>query len=158
MEQVRPEEFFQHYKTALVVAELAREKAYSPYSKFYVGAALVLKDGRAIMGMNIENASYGLTTCAERSAVIVAHSQGHWAEVKCLIITTRKEDTESVMPAAPCGACRQILFEMAQVMGSDLPIYLCSTDRQHILKTSLSELLPAPFGPNDLGIDLSKYH
>ena len=83
----------------------AREKTYSPYSHFGVGAALVCEDGSIYEGCNIENASYGLTNCAERTAIFKAVSEGH-TKFKALAVVA---DTEG--PCAPCGACRQVISE-----------------------------------------------
>ena len=83
----------------------ARENAYSPYSHFAVGAALLCEDGTLFEGCNIENASYGLTNCAERTAIFKAVSEGH-TKFKALAVVA---DTEG--PCAPCGACRQVMAE-----------------------------------------------
>ena len=86
----------------------ARENAYSPYSHFAVGAALLCEDGTLFEGCNIENASYGLTNCAERTAIFKAVSEGH-IKFKALAVVA---DTEG--PCAPCGACRQVLLHQRQ--------------------------------------------
>ncbi|MEZ5299208.1 MAG: cytidine deaminase [Verrucomicrobiales bacterium] len=108
----------------------ARQHAYCPYSGFAVGAALVSRDGVVFRGCNVENLSFGLTVCAERSAVFNAITQGHRKFLRIAIVA----DTE--VPISPCGACRQVLAEF-----SDLRVILATlTGRREIF--SLGELLP----------------
>ena len=104
------------------------------YSKFKVGAALETRDGRIITGCNIENATYGLTLCAERVAMFKALSEGHRKFTRIAIVC----DTDG--PTPPCGACRQILWEF----GGDLEIILANT-RKASARHRLSRLLPHPF-------------
>lgn len=123
----------------LVAAAIAaRENAYAPYSRFQVGAALLAENGEIITGSNVENASYGLTICAERVAVFAACSRGI-RRFRAIAIATDPG-------APPCGACRQVLREFAR----DLPIHLAHTNGR-FRTTSLAELLPESFGPDDLG-------
>ncbi|WP_088011014.1 cytidine deaminase [Gottfriedia acidiceleris] len=118
----------------------ARVNAYVPYSKFQVGAALLTKDGQVIRGCNIENASYGLTNCAERTAVFKAYSDGI-TEFSAIAVVA---DTEG--PVAPCGACRQVLFELC---GPDTVVYLSNLNGA-IQETTVKELLPGAFTSEDL--------
>jgi|SRR5574344_954142 cytidine deaminase len=122
-------EFESLYKKAFEAAK----KSYSPYSCFPVGAALLLKDGNIITGTNIENRSFGLTNCAERSAIFTAVSQG-FTEFVALAIAAPK----SSYPVAPCGACRQVISEFA---ASDMPIIFGPDYSKTIIKT-LGELYP----------------
>lgn len=115
-------------------AKKAREHAYAPYSNYRVGAALLLDSGEIIQGANVENASFGATVCAERSAVFTAISKG-FQKLKAIAIVT-----ESSPPASPCGLCRQVLAEFAP----DLPIILSNT-KGDITETNLSTLLPLQF-------------
>ncbi|KAI8905232.1 cytidine deaminase, partial [Gorgonomyces haynaldii] len=108
----------------------AREFSYSPYSKFRVGCALLGKSGKIYRGCNVENASYGGTICAERTAVLKAVSEGERSFAACAVIT----DKTDTIP--PCGFCRQFLREF----GKDLPIYMFSTEGHYTLMT-LDELL-----------------
>lgn len=137
-------------------AAAAMKTAYSPYSKFSVGAALLTKDGEIVEGSNVENAAYGSTICAERVALLAANAKGKRNFVAMAIIT-KPEGGQTETPAAPCGACRQMLFEASQVGGSDIKILLSNTKKDKILITSVRKILPLAFGPADLGVDISKY-
>ena len=120
-------------------ALLAREAAYAPYSKFKVGAALLLKDGSVIRGCNVENASYGLCNCAERTAIFAAVADGYRKFDAISIIGHRRG--ESVSEACPpCGICRQVISEFAD---SDFLILLY--DGKEIFEYKLSEILPLTF-------------
>ena len=116
----------------------ARENAYSPYSHFAVGAALLCEDGTLYEGCNIENASYGLTNCAERTAIFKAVSEGH-IKFKALAVVA---DTEG--PCAPCGACRQVISEF------DIPQIILANLKGNYKVISLDELLPFRFGADSL--------
>lgn len=117
----------------------ALDRAYSPYSNVRVGAALLGADGRVHAGCNVENASYGLTICAERSAVFKAVSEGERA-FRAIAIATSLAD-----PLPPCGACRQVLAEFAP----KLPVVLVGAKGRRT-RTTLAKLLPHAFGPDDL--------
>ena len=112
----------------------ARDKAYAPYSRFAVGAALEADDGRIFTGCNVENASYGLTVCAERVAAWKAISEGVRAFRRIAVVA----DTPS--PTPPCGACRQVLWELC----GDIEVVMSNlAGKRESLK--LGELLPRPF-------------
>jgi len=115
-----------------------REKAYAPYSKYKVGAAVLTTDDEIIAGCNVENASYGLTICAERNAIFSAVARGK-TDFKSILIVA-----EGNSLAKPCGACRQVMNEFG-----DFDVYLANT-KGDIEKTTVSELLPKSFGPKDL--------
>ena len=116
----------------------ARENAYSPYSHFAVGAALLCEDGTLFEGCNIENASYGLTNCAERTAIFKAVSEGH-IKFKALAVVA---DTEG--PCAPCGACRQVMVEFK------IPLIIMGNLMGDIKIVSMEELLPFSFSESDV--------
>ena len=116
----------------------AREKAYSPYSHFAVGAALLCEDGTLYEGCNIENASYGLTNCAERTAIFKAVSEGH-IKFKALAVVA---DTEG--PCAPCGACRQVMAEFK------IPLIIMGNLMGNIKIVTIEELLPFSFSECDV--------
>ena len=119
----------------------AMENAYAPYSNYHVGAALETSDGRVIWGVNIENASFGATNCAERSAVFAAYSLGYRKDtIKAMAIVS---DGDRI--AAPCGICRQVL---AELVDQDMPIYL-SNGKDETVKT-IRELLPMQFAEEDV--------
>lgn len=116
----------------------ARENAYSPYSHFVVGAALLCEDGTLYEGCNIENASYGLTNCAERTAIFKAVSEGH-IKFKALAVVA---DTEG--PCAPCGACRQVMAEFK------IPLIIMGNLMGNIKIVTIEELLPFSFSECDV--------
>lgn len=118
-------------------AKLARNKAYVPYSKFKVGAAILLKDGSYIHGANIENASYPLSNCAERNALFSLLSQGYKKEDIVQMTIIADSDT----PISPCGACRQVMHEL---MPKGTPIYLANL-KGEVKETNPDELLPFAF-------------
>ncbi|MFJ8063043.1 cytidine deaminase [Psychrobacillus sp. NPDC096426] len=124
----------------LEASKTAREKAYVPYSKFKVGAALLTKDGEVIHGCNIENASFGLTNCAERTAIFKAVSEGKKDFAAIAIVA----DTEG--PVSPCGACRQVLVEFCD---KDMPVLLTNLNGE-VLETTVAELLPGAFKTEDM--------
>ncbi|RSK25623.1 cytidine deaminase [Bacillus sp. HMF5848] len=121
-------------------AKKARENAYTPYSKFKVGAALRTKDGRIIKGANIENAAYGLCNCAERTALFTAYADGI-TEFDLLVVVA---DTNRPVP--PCGACRQVISELCD---ADMDVILTNL-KGDIQKVKVFELLPGAFSPKDL--------
>ena len=119
----------------------AMENAYAPYSNFHVGACVLCNDGNYFIGANIENASYGLTNCGERTAIFATYAHGY-----------RKEDISAIAIvcdgreiACPCGACRQVLSEL---LLSDTPIYLANKEASR--ETTITELLPFAFSAEEL--------
>lgn len=131
-------------ETLISLAKDASQRAYCPYSGFRVGAAALAASGKIFVGCNVENASYGLTICAERNAIfsMIAHGE---AEVLAIAIYT---PTPSA--TAPCGACRQVLIEF----GPDASV-VCACDGAGRIDTSVSALLPHAFGSPNLKKDLS---
>lgn len=133
----------------------AASRAYAPYSGFHVGAALLLKDGSVVTGANVENASYGLTLCAETSAVAKIANEGWIGELVAVAIIGGRPDGDALTgadPVHPCGRCRQILNEAAERSKTDIDVYCASGDETAVKSYKLSELLPAAFGPKDLGL------
>ncbi len=121
----------------LVYALEALENSYSPYSNFKVGAAILLKDNKVVKGTNIENASYGLSNCAERSALFAAYSLGY-----------RKDDilgiaiaSLSTPPASPCGACRQVINELM----NEEAFVVYGNKKDEIYEIKVKDLLPGAF-------------
>lgn len=124
------------YKDILDKAYKAMDNAYAPYSNFHVGACVKTKDGKYFIGANIENASYGLTNCAERNAIFQTYSQGY-----------RQDDIEALAIVGqgntlitPCGACRQVLVELLK---RDTSIVLGTGEK--VLVTNIEELMPMAF-------------
>lgn len=127
-------------KQLLDAAIKARSNSYSPYSNYKVGSALLMDDQRIFSGCNVENASYGATICAERSAIFSAIGQG-FKNVQAILVVT-----DSLEPWPPCGMCRQVLSEFAT---AEVPVLLCNLDGVMREKT-LGELCPHFFGPLQL--------
>lgn len=120
--------------------EQAREikkRSYSPYSKFPVGAAMLMKDGNVITGVNVENVSFGATNCAERTAIYTAVTKGYGP--KSIQAIAVSGDTEAFLP--PCSICRQVLVEFCE---PDVPVYLTRRDGA-IYETTVAELVPLAF-------------
>jgi cytidine deaminase len=120
-------------------ARRARDNAVASFSQFKVGAALETADGTIVTGCNVENATYGLTICAERVAMFKALSEGHRAFVRVAIVADTSE------PTPPCGACRQILWEF----GGDLEVVLANLT-EHKGTFQMKDLLPLPFDARTL--------
>jgi cytidine deaminase len=127
----------------IAAAREAAGRSYSPYSNFAVGAALLFDDGSVVTGANVENASYGLALCAETVAVARAMSEGARGGLAKVAVTGPGAD-----PITPCGRCRQVLNELAQLGGTD-PEVLCVGPGE-VRRTTLSALLPHAFGPASL--------
>ncbi len=128
-------------------AKTARENAYAPYSNYRVGAALELNSGEFVHGANIENASFGLSNCAERSAIYSAYSQGYKKnDFKSLTIIANHKK-----PVSPCGACRQVMYEL---LPEGCEIILANTKGDQI-KFSKEELLPYGFNFEEINIESS---
>ena len=124
-------------KELIAQAIEARKRAYTPYSHYKVGAALLGKSGKVYLGCNVENASYGHTVCAERTAVLKAVSEGE-REFDAIAVVTRNG-------GSPCGACRQVMAEFAP----ELTIYIADKNGDY-RATTMSELLPDSFTPKHL--------
>ncbi|SDJ60126.1 cytidine deaminase [Alkalibacterium thalassium] len=130
----------QRRQTLIKEATDMLDKAYVPYSKFPVGAALSTNDGQIFTGCNIENASYPLTNCAERTAIFKAVSEGQ-RSFDYLVVTGNTEG-----PISPCGACRQVLVEFCE---PDMPVLL-TNKKGKVKETTVSELLPGAFQSGDM--------
>jgi cytidine deaminase len=128
----------------IAAARAAQATAYAPHSHFRVGAALRFADGALITGCNVENASYGLSLCAETVAVAKAFGEGRRGGLVEVAVTASGADL-----VTPCGRCRQVLLELADLGGTDPLVYCCGPS--DVREMRLSELLPAAFGPRSLG-------
>jgi len=139
-----------HYDEALMAAaQAAMTHAHAPYSGFAVGAAIRLANGEIITGCNFENASYGLSLCAETVAIATANSAGKLLQITALAVTGESKDGQVIGPKSasltPCGRCRQILAEVAQLAGRDIPVYCADTSGENRTYHTVSELLPHAF-------------
>ncbi|MFH1065869.1 MAG: cytidine deaminase [Nanoarchaeota archaeon] len=144
------------YQLLLKHAEDAMQTAYNPYSNFFVGAALLSPSGTSVTGSNVENSAYGSTICAERSAIVRANAM----EMRCfsaIAIIGKGKDFDTEQITTPCGACRQMLYELFQVSGEKLDVIMSTTRKDKIIVATIEDLLPLAFGPRDLGIDVEKY-
>lgn len=142
-------------RTLIAAAREAARQAHAPYSSFAVGAALLMTDGGIVTGANFENASYGLSLCAETVAVARANAEGRLREIVAIGIVggmMRGGVAHGTEPIRPCGRCRQILNEAAQMGGRDLTVYCAGAEGDAFEAHLLSDLLPHAFGPSDLGI------
>ncbi len=131
----------------------AARNAHAPYSRFAVGAALLLADGGIIAGANLENASYGLSLCAEAAALAAANTAGRLREVVAIGIVGGAITPGGIagdQPVYPCGRCRQLLNEAADLGARDIIVYCASADGGVLRRHLLSALLPHAFGPGDL--------
>ncbi len=159
MKNVQYDQLTQTQRRALDAAFDAKENAYCPYSGFHVGAALYSASGTDIItGANVENAAYSPTFCAERSAIVRANAMG-LRRFNGIAVIARGKDFETSEVTAPCGPCRQMLYELAQVSGVDksFEVIMSTTKKDRIIIATIGELLPLAFGPKDLGVDVSDY-
>ena len=139
----------------IAAAREAARNAHAPYSNFAVGAALLLGDGSIVTGTNFENASYGLSLCAETVALATANAQGRLRDVVAIGVVGGMMEAGAIGgtdPIRPCGRCRQVLNEAAQLGGRDITVHCSGAAGGPIETHRLSELLPHAFGPRDLGI------
>ncbi|MFM5930796.1 MAG: cytidine deaminase [Novosphingobium sp.] len=135
--------------TLVEQARAAAAKAYAPYSNFHVGAALAFADGSVVTGANVENASYGMTLCAETVAVGKALSEDWRGPLEAVAVIAGKAGEVGIGdPVTPCGRCRQMLNEVAALGGND-PVVWCAGEHE-VLEMTLSDLLPRAFGPDAL--------
>lgn len=131
----------------IAAAREAADHAYAPYSDYQVGAALLFEDGAMITGSNVENASYGLALCAETVAVARALGEGRRGGLQAVAVVGPNDKGDG-SPITPCGRCRQVVNELAQLGGTD-PVVLC-VGSDEVRRVPLSTLLPHAFGPAHL--------
>ena len=127
----------------IAAAKAVRAHAHAPYSKYFVGAALLTRSGRIYVGCNVENASYGATICAERNAIAQMVAAGERHPIACVVVT------QGPTPGSPCGMCRQVLAEFA----ADMPVVLVAAQEGEadvLEQTSLATLFPSGFRPENL--------
>lgn len=140
----------------IAAARAAALNAHAPYSRFAVGAAVLMTDGSVVTGANFENASYGLSLCAETVALATISAQGRLREVAAVAVIGGAMDAggrpTGTGPVSPCGRCRQVINEAAQMSRRDLPVICGAAEGDAVRRYRLSELLPDAFGPADLGL------
>ena len=141
----------------IAAAREAALNAHAPYSRFGVGAAVLLSDGSVVTGTNFENASYGLSLCAETVALATANAQGRLRDVVAIGVIGGPIGADGKptgdKPVGPCGRCRQVINETAQMGRRDVVIWCAGAEGDAVERHLISELLPHAFGPGDLGID-----
>lgn len=140
-------------KALIAAARVASARAYAPYSHFHVGAALGFADGAIVTGANVENASFGLSLCAETVALASAMADGRRGGLVAVAVVGGAPGADGAALSAaraitPCGRCRQLLSELAQLGGTD-PLVLC-VGADGVDEVRLSDLLPRAFGPGHL--------
>lgn len=145
-----PDELEPKERELLEAAREAMSLAYTPYSLFTVGAAVRLKDGSIVKGANQENASYGLVICAERSTLFTANNLGYGDQVVAMAVMAKGETFETDTPVAPCGACRQVLYEFQYRSGTPITVLFSGSKGPISRCGSVDVLLPAAFGPANL--------
>ena len=136
-------------------ARAVARNAHAPYSGFGVGAAVLLEDGEIVTGCNFENASYGLTLCAETVALASVNALGKLRQVREIAVVgglIRDGMITGADPVRPCGRCRQIIHEAAQLSNCDVPVHCGSADGSAAETHLISALLPHAFGPSDIGV------
>lgn len=140
--------------TLIAAARAAAAHAYAPYSRFAVGAAVLLDDGSIVASANFENASYGLSLCAETVALATVSASGRLARVVAIGVIGGAIDgagaARGTTPVTPCGRCRQIINEAAQLGGRDIRVHCGAAEGEARRSLSIAELLPHAFGPADL--------
>lgn len=139
------------YQGLLRQARQITANAYAPYSNFFVGAAVQLEDGTIVSGVNIENASYPVGICAERSALASAISQYPEKQIVAIAISYASERSKSNKPAFPCGLCRQFISECEDRNGQPITLLLSGQEGVVVVIHSAKHLLPFSFTGSDLG-------
>ena len=131
-------------------AKDAMKLSYSPYSKFEVGAALLLDDGTLVMGANQENASYPLCMCAERVALYAATAQFPGKTIRKMAVVARKKNHKDLSSATSCGACRQVMLEFESRQKSEIEVIMLGQDGKWVKCSSVSTLVPLSFDGSSL--------
>ena len=151
-----PEAITPQIRQLVDAAREAAKNAYAPYSTYAVGAAVRLSDGQIISGCNFENASYGMTLCAETVALATVNSAGRLRDVREIAIVgglIRDGVMSGVDPVHPCGRCRQIINEAAQLSRHDVMVHCAAAQGEALNSVPISALLPHAFGPADIGVE-----
>lgn len=144
------EELPDHIESLMKMAVIARENAYAPYSKFFVGAAILLDNGEIVTGNNQENASYPSGLCAERTAIYFAGATYPEAKIISIAVTASSQNQKTSKPVPPCGACRQAISEYEVKQNAPIEIYFMGKTGEIIKSESLANLLPFVFKKSSL--------
>lgn len=131
-------------------AKDAAHHAYAPYSKFYVGAAIILDDDTVVTGANYENASYPLSMCAERVALYAAFSANPNKRIKKMALVAHKKNQKDLVPVTSCGACRQVMVEFESSQKKTIQIVMLTTESKWVIFPSAFSLLPYTFNKENL--------
>lgn len=143
-------------RVLLVAARKSAHDAYAPYSRFHVGAALLLDDGQIILGNNQENASYSLALCAERVALFAAGANFPGVAVKAMAITAFSDEFLIDRPIAPCGSCRQVISEYEHKHKTKIRLILAGVSGSILVADSIEGLLPMQFNADNLHVKNSR--
>lgn len=143
IDEYRPDELPEKYQSLVEAAKAATQRSYAPYSKFHVGAAVLLDNGEIVAGANQENAAFGVTSCGERSACFYAASQYPGVAMKKIAVAAFTEGSFQKQPISPCGICRQALLEYEALYG-DIEVILYGDEAVYVLP-SVKSLLPLCF-------------
>ena len=143
--QLNPEE-----QNLLQAAQTVMHNAYNVYSDFLIGAAVQTRSGSVYRGTFMENASQGLSVCAEVAAILAATAAGE-LDIHTIAVVGGPKMESSDRIITPCGRCRQVIYEVSQIAQFDIRVICSNKDLTHILRTTISYLLPLPFGPADVG-------
>lgn len=144
LEYKKPEELNKEQQMLVQKASEAVKDAYAPYSEYFVGAAALLENGETVIGNNQENAAYPSGLCAERVAIFYAGARYPRVPVRSIAITAMRDGILQDEPVAPCGACRQVLYEKESQGKALLEVILVGSKRIHVIK-QVADLLPLPF-------------
>lgn len=136
----------------IAAARAAMAHAHAPYSRFAVGAALRLTDGTILTGSNFENASYGLSLCAETVAIAAANAQGRLRDIAAIAVAGGPMDGTADAVITPCGRCRQVIREARDMAGREIAILCAAPVGDAVARHRIDDLLPHAFGPANLGI------
>jgi cytidine deaminase len=146
MNGVKRTELPQEVREGLAKVEAALSNSHCPYSGLCVGAGLLLDNGDTVVGVNYESASYGLTLCAERTAIARAQTDGLASKTMGIVISARHTDSDKApFNLTPCGACRQWIAELSQRIGRDFPVYCFWEGKESGLQDAAQNLLPKAF-------------
>ncbi|MDX9940607.1 MAG: cytidine deaminase [Bacteroidales bacterium] len=144
------EELSQEEQKLVLLAKEMTQKAYAPYSEFFVGAAVLLENGEVITGSNQENGAYPSGLCAERVAVFAASAMFPGIQMKVIAVSAKTTHLKIEEPVSPCGACRQVLLEYEVLQKAPIRVLLAKDDGKILIVEKVHDLLPLSFSGNDL--------